>query len=117
MTSVPTNSPFKFATSSAYPDGFPAAPGAYLINSGIGAIPIFCSITDLGTIGANDIDNWYLLMPYYSLKLYKNTGYSSTQTSISSSTAIQYCASPNKDGTSSLQLFYNGLEVKIQYLS
>lgn len=71
MTSLPTNMPFVYNT-------MPTYPGAYLVNSGGGAHPIFCSIDNFNTWGFNDQDDYYIVMPGYQLTIFDNSGQAET---------------------------------------
>lgn len=73
MTSVPTT-PFTYKS-------FPVCPGAYLVNSGYGTYPIFCSINNFDTIcQMNNQDNYYIVMPGYRLQTYPSSGYAASST-------------------------------------
>jgi hypothetical protein len=62
---------------------FPAFPGAYIINTGIGSFPIYKSTPDLegaGSMGAGNKNEYLLVMPGYQITIYTNTNYSSDVT-------------------------------------
>ena len=95
MTSVPSNIPFQiqnnYNESSTYPGPpvvynsiNPLTPGAFLINSsgtggaGSGSYPIYCSITDYSVCGMNDTDDYYVVMPGFTLYVFPSANYQGT---------------------------------------
>jgi hypothetical protein len=98
MTSLPTNMPFVCKT-------MPTNPGAYLVNSGSGAHPIFCSIKDFNTWGFNNQDNYYIVMPGYLLQIYTDAGITGTSYSYSNhGSVVKYFNSFSPDNASSCTL-------------
>ena len=96
--------PFTHNSSSVYP-------GAFLINRDNGSFPIFCSITSYTSWGMNNIDNFYLIMPGYSLKVYKEGSYTSdswTYDNSNSSVPI-YWNDFSNDNCSSCRLYFGAL--------
>lgn len=57
----------------------PVTPGAYMVNSNYGSFPIFCSIPNYQTLGmtngSSGCDNYYIIMPGYSIYVYTSTNY------------------------------------------
>ena len=98
--------PFTYKSSSVYP-------GAFLINGGNGSFPIFCSITSYSTWGMNNIDNYYLIMPGYSLRVYKEGSYTSDSWPIdnSNSTTPIYWSGFSSDNCSSCSLYFGTVDV------
>jgi hypothetical protein len=112
-----TTIPFTHKSSSFYP-------GAFLINSGNGSFPIFCSIDNFSTWGMNDIDNYYLVMPGYKLLTYPSSGYvlssTTSQNGIYDNTTGEsplYYNSTYADHGSSCKLYFKGNEIKVSGIS
>jgi hypothetical protein len=110
IMSIPSDIPFKAL-------GIPTAPGAYLINAGGGSFPIFCSLSNLSAGGMADVDDYWLVMPNYSLNIYNDTNYSGTTQTINITSTIRYVASTNTNRASSVRLYYNNVQVTITGLS
>ena len=57
----------------------PVTPGAYMINSGGGSFPIFCSIPNYQTLGmtngSSGCDNYYIIMPGYAIYVFTIANY------------------------------------------
>ena len=94
--------------------------GAYLVNSGYGAFPIFCTIDrfydygmDNSSDGNNGVDDYYILLPGYKLLLYIDQGVSGTSYPIDNTigTTILYQTSPSINEISSCKLFFEGVEI------
>lgn len=86
MTSVPSNIPFQIQNNYngssinpgppvVYNSINPLTPGAFLINSSGGSYPIYCSINDYSAWGMNDIDDYYVVMPGFSLIVFNTSNY------------------------------------------
>lgn len=97
--------------------GYPTSPGAYIINSGNGAHPIFCSVANLGDIGMNDNNDYFLVLPNYSLQVWQDANYSKNPVFYTQSSTVQIFTSLYTNTASSLNLYYNGTEVTISGLS
>ena len=65
--------------------GYPTSPGAYIINSGKGAHPIFCSVADLAGIGMGNNDDYFLVLPNYSLDVWEDANYTTNPVSYTQS--------------------------------
>ena len=92
MSSIPTNMPFVYKS-------MPSYPGAYLVNRGGGAHPIFCSIDNFNTWGFNDQDDYYIVMPGYLLEIFDSSGQTGTPYSYDNrGSVVKYInsLSPNK---------------------
>lgn len=65
-----SNTPFQY-------NGSSVIPGAYMINSGGGSFPIFCSINNYQTFkmtnGSSPVDNYYIIMPGYKIIVYNSS--------------------------------------------
>ena len=100
-------------------NGFPAFPGAYIINGGGGSYPIYKSTPDLGavgSIGANDANDYLLVMPGYRVTIYVNANYASTSQDFNNtdSSSILYSKQPSAtwvNKVSSIKLFYGSTEI------
>ena len=103
--------------------GFPAFPGAYIINknnstSG-GSFPIYKSTPDLGatgSIGANNTNDYLLVMPGYRVTIYVNVNYASTSQSFNNtdSSSILHSNQTSQSWVntiSSIKLFYGNTEI------
>ena len=114
MTSIPTNMPFTYNSSSVYP-------GAFLINGGNGSFPIFCSITNYDTWGMNDIDNYYIVMPGYQLITYQSSGYGSQNgyvNNVDGKVPVYYAfTSSYDDSSSSCELYFGGTKITVAGIS
>lgn len=100
MTTLPTNMPFVYKT-------MPTHPGAYLINHGGGAHPIFCSIDNFNTWGFDGLDNYYIVMPGYLLTIYTNSGQSNTAYSYENhGSVVKYFTSYSPNTASSCTLSF-----------
>lgn len=98
MTSVPPNLPFVYKT-------MPTYPGAYLINGGGGAHPIFCSIDDFNTWGFNDQEDYYIVMPGYKLTIYTESGQQGTEYNYENTgSVVKYITSVSVNKASSCYL-------------
>lgn len=103
MANVPKDIPFLCG-------GFPAYPGAYLINGGAASYPIFCSITSYTDWGMNNLDDYYLIMPGYTLIVYKGGSYSdSSWTSPYSATTFTYWNGFSENNGSSCRLYFGNV--------
>lgn len=111
MTTIPSL-PFKS-------NDFPTTPGAYMTNSGSSgaSFPIFCSINNLNTYGMADIDDYWLVMPNYSLTIYADPNYSGTVQTISAQGTIQSVHSTNTNRANAVRLYYNGAILTISGIS
>jgi hypothetical protein len=116
---IPSNMPLIYKT-------MPIYPGAYLINHGCGAIPIFCSIKNFVNFAINDQDNYYIIMPGYSLIVYRDPDYVYNNTNNTfknnyTSGFIYYATSPSNENASSCKLFLGDVtdasEIRIQGIS
>lgn len=88
--------------------------GAYLIDDGRGAFPIFSSIANFGDYGMDNIDNYYIVLPLYKLLVYTSINHLDYVYTIDNTkgTTILYVSSPSTNGISSCKLFFNGVEIK-----
>jgi hypothetical protein len=108
MPQVPANMPFLC-------NGFPAYPGAYLLNYNSdkrgGSFPIFCSIISYSSWGMNNLDDYYLIMPGYSLVVYKEGGYDADRWSWDNSTysTPKYWSSFADNNCSSCKLYFGSV--------
>ena len=117
MTSVPTTH-FMYKS-------FPVCPGAYLLNSGYGTYPIFCSITNFDTIcQMNNQDNYYIVMPGYKLLTYAegdyNPGSNSSYNGVfdnTNGTTVKLYNSAYSDHGSSCYLYYKGTLITVSGIS
>lgn len=96
--------PFTYKSSSVYP-------GAFLINGGNGSFPIFCSINSYSSWGMNNIDDYYLIMPGYSLRVYKEGGYTSDSWTVDNSTSTipKYWSDFSINNSSSCRLYFGAI--------
>ena len=100
MTSLPTNMPFVYNT-------MPTYPGAYLLDGGGGALPIFCSVDDFSTWGFNDIDDYYIVMPGYLLQIYIDSGQTGTSyTYENRGSVVKYFNSSSQNKATSCRLSF-----------
>ena len=104
MTQVPSGIPFLC-------NGFPAYPGAYLINNKNGSFPIFCSIISYTSWGMNNLDDYYLILPGYSLTVYKEGGYDADRWSWDNSTysTPKYWTGFSTNNCSSCKLYFGSI--------
>ena len=102
--------------------GFPAFPGAYLINYSTtngGSFPIYKSTPDLGvttSVGASNKNDFFLVMPGYKLIIYTDANYSSfTETFDNTSNSTIYHVTITsitfKNLVKSVKLYYNNVEI------
>ena len=98
--------------------GFPAFPGAYIINSGIGSFPIYKSTPDLegtSSMGAGNKNNYLIVMPGYKITVYTAVNYSTNEKTIdnTNSSNIYHAKtlSPTLDQISSIKLYYGSTEI------
>jgi hypothetical protein len=109
--------------------GFPAFPGAYLINYSTtngGSFPIYKSTPDLGisfnstnfntTVGASNKNDFFLVMPGYKLIIYTDANYSSNtstfdNTSNSTIYHVTITSVTFKNLVKSVKLYYNNVEI------
>lgn len=106
--------------------GFPAFPGAYLVNyfttnstSDGGSFPIYKSTPDLGVItsvGASNKNNFFLVLPGYKLIIYTGTNYSSNtstfdNTSNSTIYHVTITSATFINLVKSVKLYYNNVEI------
>jgi hypothetical protein len=120
MTSLPSNLPATITNlNGTVPDSTlkanPLTPGAYIINSERGAFPIFSTISVYNDNGFSNVDNSYLIMPGYSITIYKGDRFTETSVTLSNETGkdISYQYAPYGDGGSSCRLYYHGKEILI----
>jgi hypothetical protein len=101
--------------------GLPHSPGAYMINSGRGAFPIFCTIQNFNSWGMNDQDNYYIVLPGFTLILattsldssgIPTSGGTSYTLDNKNGTTILYVISPTVDLISSCKLQFEYTEIK-----
>jgi hypothetical protein len=113
---VPSNFPFLIKNSNATnmtPSPTPGIPGAYIINTGGGSHPIFCSMANLDNIGMANVDNYFLVMPGFYLTVWPDINYASTQAAYitycdnSKNNNIGFYKSNLTDTASSCKLYYN----------
>jgi hypothetical protein len=103
--------------------GFPAFPGAYIINknnttSG-GSFPIYKSTPDLGatgSIGASNTNDYLLVMPGYRVTIYVDINYGSTSQTFNNTDSTSVLHSRATSATwvntvSSIKLFYGNTEI------
>jgi len=91
---------------------FPSFPGAYFLDDG--SIPIFCCIKDFAILGSTNADNYWAIMPGFSLVTYYEINYAGTQCLYDNSigTTIMF-KPPNSDNqVSSCRLYYGTASVK-----
>jgi hypothetical protein len=101
--------------------GFPAFPGAYIINSGNGgSYPIYKSTPNLGatgSIGADQANDFLLVMPGYKITVYTDTNYGTTNVKTidnTTSSNIYHVATTGAtwvNNISSIKLFYGSTEI------
>jgi hypothetical protein len=100
--------------------GFPAFPGAYIINTGIGSFPIYKSTADLegaGSIGAGQKNDYLIVMPGYKITIYTDINYANNAKTIdnTNSSNIHHVATtvttPYKNQISSIKLYYGSTEI------
>jgi hypothetical protein len=110
--------------------GFPAFPGAYLINyspTNGGSFPIYKSTPNLGikfdgssyfntTVGASNKNDFFLVMPGYKLIIYTDANYSSStetfdNTSNSTIYHVTVTSTTFKNNVESVKLYYNNVEI------
>lgn len=116
LTQIPTNIPYIYKMSSY--------PGAYLLN-GVGGFPIFCSIKDFSASkGMNNIDNYYIVMPGYTLIIFSNANYdggTGSNTFYNTLSVVSYVKAPSTNNGSSCRLYFgsksNDTEIKINEIS
>ena len=98
---------------------FPVCPGAYLVNSGYGAFPIFCSIANLGNVGSSDCDNKYIVMPKYKLIIYRDDYNTTSPKTIDNETTntIKISNSNYADQITSCKLYYYNTEIIVTGIS
>lgn len=99
-------------------NGFPAFPGAYIINGGGGSYPIYKSTPNLsavGSIGADDANDYLLVMPGYKILIYTNPNYSTNERTIDNTKSSNIyhvkTLSPLLNVISSIKLFYGSTEI------
>jgi hypothetical protein len=103
-------------------NGFPAFPGAYIINKNStsgGSFPIYKSTPDLGEFGSIEADNtndYLLVMPGYKVTIYVNINYASTSQDFDNrdSTSILHSKATTVtwvNTISSIKLFYGNTEI------
>ncbi len=88
--------------------------GAYLVNSGYGAFPIFCSMYDFVDWGMDNVDDYYIVMPGYKLLLYVNSSLDdSTSYPIDNTigTTVLYQTSPSINQITSCKLYFGGFQI------
>jgi hypothetical protein len=99
-------------------------PGAYLVNGATDVnnflmhLPIFGSIQYLNSMGFQDSDNIYYVMPGYRIELYSGTNYTGTfnQNIINTNgTKIRYVTASPADQCSSIKMFYKNVEIADKY--
>lgn len=103
--------------------GFPAFPGAYIINknnatSG-GSFPIYKSTPDLGATGSirvNNTNDYLLVMPGYRVTIYVDANYASTSQVFNNTDSSSILHSKQTSATwmnkiSSIKLFYGNTEI------
>jgi len=97
-------------------------PGAYLINSGGGSIPIFFSISDLPTFLDNtgDREDSVLVMPGYKIILYYNGSFGGSYVAIDNTSGTMIIVGQSNlaatggwdnNNISSCELFFRGIEI------
>jgi len=106
--------------------GFPAFPGAYLVNyfttnstTNGGSFPIYKSTPDLGvttSVGASNKNNFFLVLPGYKLIIYTGTNYSSStstfdNTSNSTIYHVTITSATFINLVKSVKLYYNNVEI------
>ena len=109
--------------------GFPAFPGAYLINYSTtngGSFPIYKSTPNLGvqfngtnfntSVGASDKNDFFLVMPGYKLIIYTGADYlSDTSTFDNTSNSTIYHVTVTSatflNNVESVKLYYNNVEI------
>lgn len=98
--------------------GFPAFPGAYIINGLYGSYPIYKSTPNLGatgTIGASDTNDYLLVMPGYKILIYNDANYTSNErtidNTISSNIYHVKTIAPIANAITSIKLFYGSTEI------
>ena len=99
-------------------NGFPAFPGAYIINGLYGSYPIYKSTTNLGavgSIGADDANDSLLVMPGYKILIYTNPNYSTNERTIDNTNSSNIyhvkTLSPLLNAITSIKLFYGSTEI------
>jgi hypothetical protein len=114
-TMIPNNLPFQILnnnqnTSLVTSSYSPGIPGAYLMNgytTGVGSFPIFFSI-NYSTYGIGGTDDFYLIMPGYSIDVYNINGNEITFSYNNNTTNIVYKEVTNKNSGYSCVLNYTG---------
>jgi hypothetical protein len=111
-TMIPNNLPFQILnnqdTSLLTSSYSPGIPGAYLmngVNPGVGSFPIFFSIY-YSIFGIGGIDDYYLIMPGYSIDVYNINGDEITFSYNNNTTNIVYKEVTTKNSGYSCKLYY-----------
>ena len=99
--------------------GFPAFPGAYIINSLVGSFPIYKSTPDLegaGTIGAGNKSDYLIVMPGYKITVYTGVNYVTNEKTIDNTNSsnihhVKTNAGMWANQISSIKLFYGSTEI------
>ena len=107
-------------TGNIYLGGIPLLPvltvGVWLWNAGNAPFPIFGSISDLGSWAMNDIDNYWVVLPGYKVRVYIDvtfTGQNFTCDNTLGSFVRRYVItdSAHFDKATSCRVFYKNVEV------
>lgn len=98
--------------------GFPAFPGAYIINSGSGSFPIYKSMPDLegaGSMGAGNKNEYLIVMPGYKITVYTDINYVTNERTIDNTNSSNIyhvkTLSPILNQISSIKLYYGTTEI------
>jgi hypothetical protein len=98
--------------------GFPAFPGAYIINGLAGSFPIYKSTPDLGatgSIGASNTNDYLLVMPGYKIVIYTDANYATNERTIDNTaySSIYHVKTitPIANQITSIKLFYGSTEI------
>jgi len=94
--------------------------GCFMVDVANGSYPIFCSIANYNLFLKNDSDDYYLLMPGYSITVYNSFSYVGTPLLTkdnSSGTSVMYCPCAYPNAGSSIQLYYRGNLISVSGIS
>jgi hypothetical protein len=101
-----------------FTDMFPLFPGAYMIDGGTGATPIYSSYNVVGTdtnVKLHDRDDAFLVMPGFRLVVYTTTGtsFSGSTTTVDNTRGLKpmYANSRYPNNAYSMKLYYGADEV------
>lgn len=105
--------PFVYTTSKGKTN-CPMYPGAYIINSNYGSLPIYGSTANFSDAGMNDFDDLYLILPGFKLQVWQDFNWGSTlllDYDNTNGTTIIYKTPTSINFGSSCRLFFGSKEV------